>query len=340
MNSKLRILSVLLGATATLLTPGCPNATTDTDDSSSSSSLAIRMQADYDTSAVTGSSQSAQVAQDGCAEEFEEDDSPGSPAGEDCDGDGAAAEYITPSSFLVAVKRMTLLDADGNEYEIVAEAATLAESEVVDLTNPTDLTELDLPAAVYSSIEAEIYYYELVMPLNDPPATHRLRVYLSDDDFEAEGNLGHHQGDITLLDEERQELGFVPPGEPWTIANLLSDRGDTEGAGGTDPETGHLRGLYGDTLQWNQDAFMQGAEQDVFLETIPFSIALAPREGAGPPPESITIVFNVADSWFYEDFDGDGNFDPCSLGPGVDADACAGSAAWSPVLPVPEVVAE
>ena len=340
MNAKLQITTILLGVAAALVIAGCPGTTPTNDDGNTAASdVAVRMQADYSTSAITGGSQSSQVAGSGCSEELLDEDGPGTPAGGDCDGDGALVQYITPTSFLVAVKRMTLFDEDGNAYEIVPEAATLAESEVIDLTSPADLAELDLPAAVYSSIEAEFYYYELVMPLNDPPVSQRLRVYLSDDDFAAEGSLGHHQGDITLLDESRQELGFVTGGLPWTTANLLAERGDTEGGGGADPESGHLRGLYGDTLQWNQEDFMQGATQDLYIQTVPFQIDLTSVE-EGETLESITVVFNVADCWFFEDFDNDGNFDPCSLGPGVDADACAEGGAWSPVFPVPDVVAE
>ncbi len=300
MKADLRILNVLLGVAAALLIAGCPSDTTTSngddaaDDVTGSDSVALRMQADYATSAVTGDLQSAQVAGDGCEGDLLEQDNPGSPAGADCDGDGAVVQYITPSSFLVAVKRMTLFDTEGNQYEMVPEADTLAESTVIDLTSPAELGELDLPAAVYSNIEAEFYYYELVMPLNDPPENQRIRVYLSDDDFEAEGNLGHHQGDITLVDDQHQELGFVRGGDPWTIANLLAER-DEAGAedSDADPETGHFRGLYGDALQWNQQAFMQGADQDIFLETVPFQLDLDSAEPG--TVESITVVFNVAD---------------------------------------------
>lgn len=247
----------------------------------------------------------------------------------DCDNDGGIVRYITPSAYKIAFKRLAFENADGDLVDIIADTGTLANAEVLDLTTEITLPVQELPVGDYEDYYAEIYYHELTMPLYDPSNPQTIRVYVSDDDFPAEGNLGHHQGDITLLDNSGTEIGFVPAGDLWQVAFLVPGRGIINGAGGTDPETGHLRGLYGNLDLWNNPDAMQGPGQDVFILEGELDLTL---EDAGV---TVTFSFDVQDAWFFEDFDNDQWFNPCEAG---NQDGCGGE--WSPVFNDPDVLVE
>ena len=98
----------------------------------------------------------------------------------------------------------------------------------------------------------------------------------------------------------------------------------------TDPETGHLRGLYGDTDLWNQTAFMQGGDQDIYIVTWPLNLTVEETD------QTIVCSFRVGDSWFYEDFDNNQKFNPCDN----TSDACGGGAEWSPLFPAVSISAQ
>ena len=234
-------------------------------------SVNVKMKADFGTSELSASSPSmliqlAEAAKiDTCPIPPPSMDDSGYAAGLDCDNDGGIIRYITPSSFKVAIKRLTFLKDDGDTVEIIPDTVTLADAKVYDLTSEVSLFQEYIAAGNYPTFEAEFYYYEIQMEMNDPPLTQSIRVYLSDDDFPEEGNLGHHQGDITLIDADGIEIGWVQGCEPWEESGLQAYRGNISGAGETDPETGHLRGLYGNMELWNQQNFMQGSGQDIYV---------------------------------------------------------------------------
>src|SRR3990167_8599725 len=130
--------------------------------------------------------------------------------GLDCDGDGGVVAHITPSRYALAFKRATLVPADvggvdAESVDLIADTGTLALSEVVDFTEDDSsesiisIDSADLPAGTYSGVEVELYYFQLTFPVSG--TEQNVRVYMSDDDFDAEGNLGHHQGDITFIDD-------------------------------------------------------------------------------------------------------------------------------------------
>jgi len=135
-------------------------------------------------------------------------------------------------------------------------------------------------STIWVAVEAEFYYYELAMTMNDPATDQNLRIYLSDDDFPAEGNGGHHQGDITLVSDAGVELGWATGCASWDGAGAQPSRDGIDGAGGVDPETGHSRGMYGDTELWNQTDFMQGADQDIFFLSAPIDLDISGRPGS------------------------------------------------------------
>jgi len=255
-----------------------------------------------------------------------DNDTPELAAGLDCDGDGGIVAYATPSTFKVALKRLTFIEQGGATVDVVPDSGTLAAAQVVDLTGEIELATDELVPGTYAAYEAEIYYIEIVMPLYDPGDPQTLRIYMSDDDFAAEGFLGHHQGDITLVSSAGEELGFVTTAQRWEIVTLLAQRGDTNGGGGTDPQTGHLRGLYGDTSLWDSQPLMQGSGQDTFIWRRPLGLTLAESDAR------VTFTFDASNVWFFEDYDADGRFNPCES-----LDGCAEGASWSPLIEAPTV---
>lgn len=265
-------------------------------------------------------------------------DTQGDTDGGDEDGDGALTRYISPSSFKVAFKSLTFLTDDGDEFEAIVDTGTLVNSEVLDLSQVVTVTNAQsLPTNNYTKYRAEIYYYEIVMPINiSPELTQTIRLYMSDDDFTSEGNLKHHQGDIVFVDTNGDELGWVPAGDEWIESKLHAITGlrpDYSGAGGTDAETGHKRGLFGDANLWNREEFEQGANQDIFISEGDLDLDLSDGNAS-----TVTFTFDISNTWFYEDFDSNEKFNPCQDGGGLEA--CSSGAEWSPIFNDPNISIE
>lgn len=229
--------------------------------------------------------------------------------GQDSDADGGVWRAITPSNFKVAFKSITLNNKNGTTYSLIPDSGTLANSQIVDLsTDSYVINSDDIPNGDYDSISAEIYYYEITMPINIPVQSQIIRVYLSDDDFTQEGNLGHHQGDITLIGADGIEKGWAKGGEAWLPSNASTSRSaDHNGAAGVDSETGHARGFYGDSGLWDtaltENGFTyfdpnQGSEQDIFQIASPLNLTVSDESQF-----EINIAFDLTNAWRFEDFD-------------------------------------
>jgi hypothetical protein len=325
-HARNSIAAVAFLITAAFMThAACNTVPSENENNNQSNDVSVKIRADFSSPAARNKITAAREA---CPDTTPDQDSPNLEAGLDCDGDGGAVQYVTPSSYKVAIKRLAFLrENDGEAFEAIPDTGMLQDSVVLDITNPVTL-EIDQPTdGVYTQYQVELYYYELTMPLYDADTTETLRIYMSDDNLPAEGNLGHHQGDITLIDANGNELGFVTTADVWQDGALLDSRGSTNGAGGTDVETGHLRGLFGDEEFWNQADFQQGAYSDICVITGSINLI------AGDANQTVTFTLNVADSWFYEDFDANERFNPCDPNPG---DACAMNAAWAPLFAAPE----
>lgn len=250
-------------------------------------------------------------------------DSDGYVAGTDCDSDGGVVAYLDPTGFKVALKRLALVMSDSTYVDLIADTGTLADSVVLDLANPVQLDVSSIPQGTYTSFYVEFYYYDLAMGLYGE--TKEMRIYLSDDDFPAEGNLGNHQGDLRMKDASNV-FGFVFPGVAWTDANLVYTRpGGVIGASTPDPETGHYRGLYGNDDLWNAAPFMQGADKDIFAVQ---DILNMTGVTVGSTGGTMTVTFDLTESWFFEDFNANGLFEPCI---NDSAEGCGGE--WTPVFP-------
>lgn len=260
-------------------------------------------------------------------------DDPSLADGLDCDADGGVVAHVTPSTYAIAFKRITLNAASGGtDVDLLADTGTLAAAEVVDFTS-ADSTESvitiapsSLTAGTYSGITAELYYFQLTFPVGG--TTRHVRIYMSDDDFTAEGSRGHHQGDITFIDDSGTELGWVD--DTWS-SSLSSTRGTAQnGAGGTDSQTGHDRGYFGDATFWNQTALQQGSTQDIFTTTLDFATSLViPDPATITDLTTITVTFSIADTFYYEDFAPQGTgFSPASGG-----EAACEECEWAPLAP-------
>lgn len=261
--------------------------------------------------------------------------------GEDCDGDGGVVAHLTPSLYAIAFHHVTLVPEDiaGEDapaIELVSPAATLADSEVIEFSTSEDSQTVvtidpdDLTEGSYSGIEMGIYYFQMTFPVGG--VERNVRFYMSDDDFASEGSLGHHQGDITFIDDEGTELGWVD--STWLIGNVVTTRSDGQnGAGGTDSQTGHDRGFFGNQALWNSTDMNQGADQDIYVTTVDFS------EGSLEIPDPSTIsslttiaaTFSVADTFFYEDFPPQNTTEFPGFFPDTGGEATGGE--WAPLLP-------
>jgi hypothetical protein len=293
------------------------------------------MNADFLTSAAPGLSKASNASKLTSCPSITVPDGPNLVAGLDCDGNGGFTAYLTPQSFKVAIKRLSFVKSDGAHVDFVPDQGMLSQALIYDLTSQVTISQLAISAGTYSTFQAELYYYEIKMPLNSSPTiTQNIRVYLSDDDYPAEGNLGHHQGDITFIDDSGVEIGWVVPGDVWTVASLQTDTTLVSRPGDTDPETGHQRGPFGDSSLWDQAAFAQGSDRDIYLISAP----LGPTglTVSADVTKTVTFSFSVKDSWFWEDFDADGRFDPCEAGLSS-VEACAAGSKWAPIFKLPRL---
>lgn len=259
--------------------------------------------------------------------------------GSDCDEDGGVVAHITPTSYSLAIKRASLFsdDADTADLDLVADTGTLGNSELIDFT-PTASSDTvvtidpaDLTAGIYDGIEIEMYYFQMTFEIGG--VTRNVRIYMSDDDFDGEAatrsGLGpHHQGDITFIDDDgTTELGWID--FTWSDT-LVSERGaDQNGAGLVDDETGHDRGFFGDRDFWGNDLFVQGANQDIYLNQLRFDTSLTIDPETMTGLTTITATFSIADTFFYEDFDPIGT----GFSGGDGSDAVNPDGGWAPLEP-------
>lgn len=283
------IASLLSACGGASTTDSTADSTTDTD-TSVQKSATITLSAKYDSTSTKSTRAETTL-------------------GQDADGDGGVWKAITPSNFKVAFKNITLNGKDGTTYSLIPDTGTLANSQVIDLSTDSHVINADeIPNGVYDSISAEIYYYQITMPINIPVASQVIRIYLSDDDFSQEGNLGHHQGDITLIGADGTEKGWARGGEAWLPSTVSTTRSaEHNGAGGSDTETGHARGFYGDTDLWNnaiiENGFTyfdpnQGSNQDIFKIASPVNLTVSDDSQF-----EINVAFDLTDAWKFEDFD-------------------------------------
>lgn len=267
--------------------------------------------------------------------------------GLDCDGDSGVVAHVTPTQYVLALRSATLKSADGdaaNDIVLLADTGTLDESEVVDFTEDASsesvvtIDPASLEAGEFSGIEIGLYYFQMTFPV--AAVEQNVRTYMSDDDFPEEGNLGHHQGDITFIDDGGTELGWVD--DTWLTGNLSTVRGDAQnGAGGVDSETGHSRGFFGNADLWNATDQMQGASQDAFIMSLVFDSPLViPDPSTISDLTVITVTFSVADTFFYEDFPPLSSAEFPGFYPATGGEAACAGCEWAPLTPTATISAE
>jgi len=324
---KRHIILIIIASISLLITAcggGSSSGTTDTPtvNEGENAAVTVTMEAEYGSDSVSDSRSMVPSVLTTCFDTTT--DGAGYVPGIDCDSDGGVVAYLDPSNFKVAIKRLAFVMSDNTYVDLIPDTGILSDSVVVDLANPVTLDISEIPQGTYNSFYAELYYYEITM--NIYGVEQQVRVYLSDDDFASEGSLGNHQGDIKLMDSS-DTFKFVHAGSMWQDGLLDTVRPSVMGGASTaDPETGHDRGLYGTDELWNTDPlFMQGADQDIFIanETLSMTGITVGSEGT-----SVTITFDMNDTWFFEDFNANGDFEPC-----IGLEACAGGAEWTPVFP-------
>ncbi|MBI4411375.1 MAG: hypothetical protein HY541_02695 [Deltaproteobacteria bacterium] len=328
------------------------SSSSDAGNNEAASGLQFNAAGDFDSSASAAAALIRGVTTGECAdlEDNPTMDDPILEDGLDCDEDGGIVAHVTPSRYALAFKRAILVPADvegedAESVDLIADTGTLALSEVVDFTEDDteesviSISSADLPAGTYSGVEVELYYFQLTFSVAG--VEQNVRVYMSDDDFEDEGSLGHHQGDITFINDngtpadysDDTEEGWVD--DTWLAENLTDTRGEAQnGAGGVDDETGHDRGFFGNEELWGQEELDQGAGQDIYVETLDFDEPLV------IDPEvltTITATFSVADTFYYEDFAPQNTADFPGFYPGDGGEAGADTEEWAPLIPTAEI---
>lgn len=299
--------------------------------------LTITTEADFSSSAVPSESLPAKAATATCADldSNPTSDDPSLADDLDCDGDGGLVTHLTPSKYSVAFKKLVLRGSTSAtaDLNIIADTDTLANAQVVTFTTSDtsdtllDVIQANLTTGTYAGMEAEIYYLQMTFPVAG--VTRNVRIYLSDDDFAAEGSLGHHQGDITFVDNAGVELGWIDGN--WTDTTTTRSSAQN-GDGDTDDETGHARGFFGNAAFWDAAAFDQGATQDIFTTTVDFDSAL---EVPTTPlfQMIVTLTFSVADTFYYEDFSPQNTTDFPGFYPATGGEATSATTEWAPILP-------
>lgn len=270
-------------------------------------------------------------------------DGPDLQDGEDCDEDGGDVMHLTPTQYAVAFKRVTLIpeNSTAENIDFIVDTGTLAGSEVVTLTEDDasetiiTLEPSELTAGIYTGIEMEVYYIQMTFPVSG--VERHVRIYMSDDDFETEGNLGHHQGDITFIDDDGTELGWVD--YTWSD-NLASARGDDQnGAGGTDAETNHDRGFFGNMDFWDSENLLQGADRDIFVTTVDFELEI-PEPSDITDLTTLTLIVSVENTFYYEDFAPKNTTEFPGFSPADGGEAASEEAEWAPLFPELELTSE
>lgn len=351
---------IILISCVSLLVVACGgSSSSDGDDGDTTPATGLRFDAAADFTSSASASLSALRSRSGTTltcEDFYGDelpsemDDPIEADGEDCDEDGGVAAHLTPTTYKLALKRVTLMPADeeSTPIDIIADTGTLGLSEVIDFTS-TDSTETlitidpdGLTAGNYDRIEMELYYFEMTFPVANVDQI--VRFYMSDDDFETEaahvvGLGGHHQGDVTFIDDDGvTEMGWVD--NTWLTENLSATRDVQVGAGGVDAETGHARGFFGNTDLWDDEAQVQGDSQDVFVYTLSLASTLEiPDPTTITDLTTITATFSTADTFFYEDFAPFNTSDDYpGFYPDVGGEAAGGE--WAPLIPTAALTVE
>ena len=331
---KNMILTKMLPVLGVLFVASCGGtaASSSSDSATLTTGLVLVAAADFETSASSSVSHFATTSQCGGETPPTTMDSPDFSEGADCDGDGGLVSFATPTQYKVAVKRASLVREDGTLFDVIDDSIALSDSEVIEFSttdvsqNVVEFDPADLEAGTYTGIRVELYYYQMTFPVAE--TNRNVRIYMSDDDFEDQDNGGHHQGDITFIDDADIELGWVSP--DWLIDSLLSSSAEQEGAGGVDSETGHDRGFFGNADFWNSSDFSQGVDQDIYFGVIDFSTDLTISDAAELDSLiTIEISFLVGDAFYYEDFTPQGT----GFYPDTGGEATSEDAEWAPLAP-------
>ncbi len=252
-------------------------------------------------------------------------DGPLNDTGLDCDSDGGVVAFQTPTTYKLALKSIYFKDSAGTKYDVFdfGSLDKITSEGVFSFDPSTTSTGVNVPnfatAFTPASLGFELYYFQLTLKIYGEDK--EVRIYMSDDDFADQGARGHHQGDVTYTSSDGVEL-WAGGSSPLWFPGSATRTSAHNGAGGTDAESGHARGWFGDSSLWNEASFQQGATKDIFV--VETSLPAANLNN--------TLTFSIKNTWFYEDFETSmaGSFDPCL---NSSHEACDAGAEWAPLFP-------
>lgn len=217
----------------------------------------------------------------------------------------------TPSNYYVALKSATLIGDDNTaDFELFMEA-NLSDAFVFDFAdNNSTSTLLDdtaIPDGKYSGIKIEIYYLQMALNIatDNGVSTRNIRIYLSDDN-ETEGGL-HQPGDMTQIDNNNNEEGWLLGNGQTPDFSPISPRIDAyaEPNGSWFDFAGKSAEHYG---PFGDLDFTTDSPHPIYWTTVPF--VNGDRKGT-----NAILEFDVYNCWQFDDKNGDGNFGPADLDP-------------------------
>ena len=230
---------------------------------------------------------------------------------------------LAPSDYQLAVKDFSLLSATGKEVSLLSKKQ-LADSLLLAFSPnafKVPLISSSLPLDVYVGARLSVYFVQMTLPINGK--NQAVRCYLSDDDFSSEKAFGlgpHHQGDLMLLDEQGDEIGWIAGGDFAAQQDRpVPKSGENLFASNPDPETGHDRGPFGNDEHWKNHPASK--PYTIMLPLSQLKLEQGDRK-------RIALRMDVSTAWSYVDMDGSGTFNPAG-----GADAQSEEAGWGPVLP-------
>lgn len=232
---------------------------------------------------------------------------------------GGVSANITPSEYIVALKRFTLLgDSDsGTEDYDVFSADSVAEAYLAnsDETEAFFSSESLPPAGSYSGIEIEVFYIEMYLPmiipaLSEMEANYRTRGY-----FTAVGSI--EPRDVTFYDDNETDDDESDDTESWINRQTDTDN-PYELVSVTDEHPFQVLDLWSDDDFWGRDPVTISTEDELGTD---FSFTMSDDSLGLMIPDAaegiyeITMGFDVTDRFTFWEYlenggaaDADGSF--------------------------------
>jgi len=221
---------------------------------------------------------------------------------------GETMKTYTPTAYSIGVKSAILKGADGTADYAIVSKEKLTESEPFSFTTEDgDAKSLiatagnDFIQGSYESLELVIHYLQMTLDtyIDGSKVSRTLRIYLSDDSSASEGSGGHKAGDVTAINGDGEETG-------WLMGNAYDNfTGITPREDAYQDELNRWLVFAGKNSEeygpFGDASFKEIAQPYTEKIELDFNLRNA---------KTILITFNVGDTWNCDDINGDEHFNP------------------------------